>query len=223
MDHILIVDDDRKIRELLQEYLKNQGVQADMAESAEKAHQLLMHHSYSLIVVDIMMPGETGIEFTKKVKHEKDIPILMLTAKGEIADRIEGLESGADDYLQKPFEPKELYLRIVKLISRAKTGKTSINKNVVKFGDMEFNLENRALTKAGETIFLSSTESDLLHLFCSNINNPVERTDLANRFHGISERSVDVQITRLRKKIETDPKEPKFLQTSRGKGYVFRV
>jgi two-component system phosphate regulon response regulator OmpR len=223
MEHILIVDDDRKIRELLQEYLRNQGLQADLAESAEKAHQLLMHHDYSLIVVDIMMPGETGIEFTKKVKHEKDIPILMLTAKGEIADRIEGLESGADDYLQKPFEPKELYLRIMKLVSRARTAKVHTNKNIVKFGEFEFNLESRSLTKGEERIFLSSTESELMHLFCSNINKPVERMELAEKFNGISERSVDVQITRLRKKIETDPKEPKFLQTSRGKGYVFRV
>lgn len=223
MEHILIIDDDRKIRELLQEYLKNQGIQADLAESAERAHQMVRERDYALLVVDVMMPGENGIEFTKKVKREKDLPILMLTAKGEINDRIEGLESGADDYLPKPFEPKELYLRIIKLITRAKQGKNVSSGKVVKFGDFEFNLENHALTKGTEKIFLSSTESDLLHLFCSNLNTPIDRTELATKFNGISERSVDVQVTRLRKKIEIDPKEPKFLQTSRGKGYVFRL
>jgi two-component system phosphate regulon response regulator OmpR len=146
----------------------------------------------------------------------------MLTAKGETKERIEGLESGADDYLPKPFEPRELYLRIMKLIERAGAstgGKTKI----VKFGDLEFNTENYQLTKNGERISLSSSEAELLHLFCSNINVPIDRFELATKFHGISERSVDVQVTRLRKKIEDDPKEPRFIQTSRGKGYVFRV
>jgi len=223
MTHILLVDDDRKIRELLQEYLRSQGIDADMAESALAARKMMAEHDYSLLVVDIMMPDENGIEFTRNIKKESNIPILMLTAKGEVADRIAGLESGADDYLSKPFEPKELYLRIMNLVGRAEKQLSSGNGSIVLFGQFEFNLENHALSKDGERIFLSSTESELLNVLCSNANIPIDRFELATKFNGISERSVDVQITRLRKKIEDDPKEPKFLQTSRGKGYVFRV
>ncbi len=221
MNNILIVDDDRKIRDLLQAYLKNQGLEADTAENAGIAREMLAARNYSLVIADVMMPGETGIEFTKKLKAEKDIPVLMLTAKGEISDRIEGLESGADDYLQKPFEPKELYLRVTKLISRF--GSPATGKKIVRFGEFEFNLENYILTKNQERIPLSSSEADLLALFCNNINISIDRFELANKFHGISERSVDVQVTRLRKKIESDPKAPRFIQTSRGKGYVFRI
>ena len=225
MAKVLIVDDDRKIRELLQAYLKNQGLETDTAESAEKGREQLAKQDYSLLIVDVMMPGESGIEFTKKIKLEKDIPILMLTAKGESIDRITGLESGADDYLPKPFEPKELYLRIMKLIGRfaATTASVAGESRIVKFGNLEFNLENHILNKGGERIPLSSSEAELLLLFCNNINVSIDRFELAKKFNGISERSVDVQVTRLRKKIEDDPKAPRFIQTSRGKGYVFRI
>jgi len=187
------------------------------------ARKMMAERDYSLLVVDIMMPDENGIEFTRNIKKESNIPILMLTAKGEVADRIEGLESGADDYLSKPFEPKELYLRIMNLVGRAQKQASSGGGNIVRFGQFEFNLESHALSKDGERIFLSSTESELLSVLCSNANMPIDRMELVAKFNGISERSVDVQITRLRKKIEDDPKEPQFLQTSRGKGYVLRV
>ncbi len=224
MNHILIIDDDRKLRELLQEYLKNQGFSVQAAESAEKAHGLLADKKdFDLIIVDVMMPGETGLEFTRKLKQQRnDVPVLMLTARGDVEDRIAGLESGADDYLSKPFEPKELYLRALKLMERSRTAPTKKD-NIVRFGDMEFNLDNYVLMKAGERIGLSSTEVELMSLFCRNINVPVDRAEVSRMFNGISERSIDVQITRLRKKIETDPKEPMFIQTSRGKGYVFRI
>lgn len=223
---VLIVDDDRKIRDLLQKYLETEGLQAQTAENAEIAYSKIKQEKFDALIVDVMMPGENGMNFTTRLKKEMDIPILMLTAKGEVEDRIAGLESGADDYLQKPFEPKELYLRVVKLAERAAKAKDisqKEDKKIVKFGDFEFNLQNSFLTKTGERIVLSSSETELLNLFCSNINISIERAELARKFNGISERSVDVQITRLRKKIEIDPKNPLFLQTSRGKGYVFRV
>jgi two-component system, OmpR family, phosphate regulon response regulator OmpR len=223
MSKVLIIDDDRKIRELLQAYLKNQGLETDTAESAENAREQIAKQNYSLLIVDVMMPVESGIDFTKKVKLEKDIPVLMLTAKGEISDRITGLESGADDYLQKPFEPKELYLRAVKLINRFSASTGAGERKVLKFGALEFNLENQILTKNTERIPLSSSEAELLLLFCNNIGVSIDRFELAKKFNGISERSVDVQVTRLRKKIEDDPKVPRFIQTSRGKGYVFRI
>jgi two-component system phosphate regulon response regulator OmpR len=220
-DHILIIDDDRKIRELLQAYLKNQGLEADTAESAALAHEMVKSKDYSLLIVDVMMPGENGMEFTHKFKNDFDTPVLMLTAKGDTPDRIAGLESGADDYLPKPFEPKELYLRATKLMERFKPREAA--GGVIKFGELEFNLENHILTKSGVRIPLSSSEAELLVVFCNNINVSIDRFELARKFHGISERSVDVQVTRLRKKIEDDPKAPRFIQTSRGKGYVFRV
>jgi two-component system phosphate regulon response regulator OmpR len=223
---VLIVDDDRKIRDLLQKYLESEGLQAESAENAEIAYKKITAEKFDALIVDVMMPGENGMSFTTSLKNEMDIPILMLTAKGEVEDRIMGLESGADDYLQKPFEPKELYLRVVKLAERAAKAiekQPKQESKIVKFGDFEFNLENLILTKNAERISTSSSELELLKLFCSNINVSIERAELAKKFNGISERSVDVQITRLRKKIETDPKNPLFLQTSRGKGYVFRV
>lgn len=223
---VLIVDDDRKIRDLLQKYLESEGLQAESAENAEIAYKKITAEKFDALIVDVMMPGENGMSFTTRLKNEMDIPILMLTAKGEVEDRIMGLESGADDYLQKPFEPKELYLRVTKLAERAAKFEEKQPKQeskIVKFGDFEFNLENLVLTKNAERISTSSSELELLKLFCSKINVSIERAELAKKFNGISERSVDVQITRLRKKIETDPKNPLFLQTSRGKGYVFRV
>ncbi len=227
MNQVLIIDDDRKLRDLLQQFLRNQGIEADTVESADMALERIMTMKYDLITVDLMMPGMNGIDFTKKFKEKhNDIPVLMLTAKGDAHERVAGLESGADDYLSKPFEPQELFLRITKLIDRFKNSTAVLEhkeNDTVRFGDFEFHLESRALTKSGARVILSSSESDLLYIFCTNINQPVERAALAYKFNGISERSVDVQVTRLRKKIEDDPKNPVFLQTSRGKGYVFRV
>ncbi|HCR86287.1 MAG TPA: DNA-binding response regulator [Alphaproteobacteria bacterium] len=223
MPKILIIDDDRKIRELLSQYLVSQGFEADAAESAIAAEHRLATEKYDLITLDIMMSGKNGVEFAKELREKGNkIPVIMLTAKTTIDNRIEGLESGADDYLAKPFDPKELYLRIKKLLERSGYQQKDSAKTV-KFGEYEFNLENLRLRKGEERIFLSTTEAELLKVFCANINKPIDRTELAKRFHGISERSVDVQITRLRKKIEPNPKEPIYLQTSWGEGYVLRV
>lgn len=224
MPRILVVDDDRKIRELLSQYLVSHGFYVDSAESAAAAEHRISTEKYDLITLDVMMSGKSGVDFAKELREKGDkIPIIMLTAKTTTDNRIEGLESGADDYLAKPFDPKELYLRIKKLLERSGYTGVKDSSKTVKFGDYEFNLENMRLRKGEERIFLSTTEAELLKVFCSNINKPIDRFELAKRFHGISERSVDVQITRLRKKIEPNPKEPIYLQTSWGEGYVLRV
>ena len=193
----------------------------ELAENAEIAANIIVDQKIDLVTLDVIMPGMNGVDFARKVRLKSNIPIIMLTAKSMVDDRIEGLESGADDYLVKPFEPKELYLRIVKLLERA-SGNIKQPK-IVKFGEFEFNLESLRLKKGVERIMLSSTEAELLKIFCTQINQPIDRAELSRRFNGISERSVDVQITRLRKKIEESPKQPQFLQTSWGTGYVFRV
>ena len=221
---ILVVDDDRKLRSLLLDFLTQQNLKATSTESAESAYKLIIENNYSLLILDVMMQGMSGYELAKKLRQENiNIPILMLTAKGDVEERIIGLESGADDYLPKPFEPRELYLRIIKLLNRPSNSIKTSNQYLIKFGEFEFNLENNLLTKNSTRIPLSSSEAELLAIFCQNINIPIERIELSKRFNGISERSVDVQVTRLRKKIELDPKVPLFIQTSRGKGYVFRT
>lgn len=225
MSKILIIDDDRGIRDLLKTYLNKKGFVVETAENTISARENLENNDYDLIICDVMMPGEDGIEFTEKYKSEGGkLPILLLTAMGESKDRIKGLEKGADDYLTKPFEPKELELRINNLIQRVKGNQdSSSGEDNFQFGDFEFNLNNRILTKQGERVPLSSKESDLLFYFINNIGIATDRFDLAKNFNGISERSIDVQVTRLRQKIEKDSKNPEFLQTDWGKGYVFRV
>ena len=230
MHNILVIDDDRKIRELLKTYLDSNGFNTDVAEDTQKARSLIAKNEYDILVVDVMMPGETGIEFTERIINEINTPILMLTAMGETSDRIKGLEAGADDYLPKPFDPKELFLRINKLITRTKDKNpvfsSNINNensgNIIPFGNFTFDLKSKVLRQNNENVYLSSTETELLFILCSNLNQEFSREDLSKKFNGISERSIDVQITRLRKRIEDDPKEPKFIQTVWGKGYAFR-
>jgi two-component system phosphate regulon response regulator OmpR len=221
MPKILVVDDDRKIRELLKAYLETEGLQVEAAENADIALEKLNIEKFDLITLDVMMPNKSGVQFAKEIRKISKIPILMLTAKAMVEERIMGLEAGADDYLVKPFDPKELYLRIKNLLGR--TIRQENAQKQVKFGEFEFNLESLKLYKNQERIYLSSTEAELLKIFCSNINQPIEREELSKNFNGISERSVDVQITRLRKKFETNPKEPQYLQTAWGMGYVFRI
>jgi two-component system phosphate regulon response regulator OmpR len=228
MSKVLIVDDDRKLRDLLRTYLSNQGLNVDLAESADYANQILDKSKYDLLIVDVMMPKISGIEFTKRQKRlDPSTPILMLTAVGETEDRIRGLESGADDYLTKPFDPKELYLRCMKLVNRFDEikglKKAEKKREYVEFGPFKFDMESRLLEKGKEKIYLSSKEAELMHILCATPNIPVSRYDLSQKFNGISERSVDVQVTRLRKKVEDDPKTPEYIQTDWGKGYVLRV
>jgi two-component system phosphate regulon response regulator OmpR len=211
--HILVIDDDTRIRELLKKYLKANNYAVSIAQNTSSARELLQYFIFDLIILDLMLPGETGQEFARYFRKISSTPILMLTAMGEVEDRIAGLELGADDYLCKPFEPKELLLRMARIIDRTKIGVAS----VVTIGHLTFNLDNRTLSCGLEFIPLTSAESSLLHTLASNNNQVMSREQLAG---GVNERSIDVQIIRLRNKIESDPKNPIYLQTIRGEGYV---
>jgi two-component system, OmpR family, phosphate regulon response regulator OmpR len=216
--HILIVDDDDRIRELLSTYLVKHGFYASQAEDTIEADSLMELFAFDLIIMDYMMPGENGIGFIKRIRGDHNVPIIMLTAMGEVGSRIEGLESGADDYLAKPFEPKELLLRIKNLIARSK-GKT--DKNIIKLGEVSFNLASLRFTRADQHIPMTHSEAKLLSILAINSGKIVSREELA-MIGGVNERSIDVQIIRLRNKIEKEPSKPLFLQTVRGKGYTLR-
>jgi two-component system phosphate regulon response regulator OmpR len=215
---ILVVDDDTRLRELLTEFLVAEGYHVDAAENAGIAREKLKEKQYDLLIVDVMMPGEDGVQLTQSIRLEQPVPILMLTAMGEVADRIKGLESGADDYLVKPFEPRELLLRIENILRRTPPARSK----ELTFGDFRFDASTGELTQAGVAVFLTSTEIKLLEILCEQIGQPISRENLSKRLNGISERSVDVQITRLRKKLESDPRQPKYLQSVWGQGYVLR-
>jgi two-component system phosphate regulon response regulator OmpR len=214
---ILVVDDDTRLRDLLTKYLGENGFFVSSAKDAFEAEEKIKSEEFDLLVVDIMMPGKSGIEFTKSVRQNNNIPILMLTAIGEVKNRVEGLESGADDYLQKPFEPKELLLRINNILKR--TQKKKVTDDSCVFGNFEFDFKNNKLTKNGKFIYLTEAEAEILGIFCKNINKPLTREQLSEQLNNIDERSIDVQITRIRKKIEEDSKKPQYLQTKRGSGY----
>lgn len=217
--HILIVDDDTRIRELLSRFLRDKGFYVSTAKDAAEARQRMADFSFDLMVLDVMMSEETGIEYATKLRKDSDLPILMLTAMSEADDRISGLESGVDDYLTKPFEPKELLLRIHAILKRSH--KTKAEQQNIPIGQLRFNPENGQLYKGNETIYLTQSEASLLATLAENISQPVTRKMLAEAMGtGINERSIDVQITRLRQKIEPDPKQPRYLQTVRGAGYT---
>lgn len=215
---ILVIDDDRRLRDLLQQFLSTEGYAVMVAEGAGDARRMLQHQNFDLLVVDVMMPGETGVEFTKTLRSESQVPVLMLTAMGEVEDRIRGLENGADDYLNKPFEPKELLLRIENILRRVR-GRPQ---GPVRFGEFTFHRENGTLYRGARFIQLTSAELKLLKIFTDRLNEAVSREQLSKLLNGISERSIDVQVVRLRRKIEDDPKNPVYLQTSWGSGYVLR-
>lgn len=217
--HILVVDDDDRLRALLSRFLAEQGFMVATADCAESAHQLLKSLVFDLLVVDIMMPGQSGLEFTAELRQTTHLPILLLTARGAPNDRIEGLEAGADDYLAKPFEPRELVLRINAILRRAPRGETGHNKTL-SFGDCRYDIAKRELTKGSEIIRLTETEGGLLALLAGKPGDVVTRDELlaANLVEG-NERAVDVLITRLRRKLESDPRQPRYVQTVRGEGY----
>lgn len=215
--HILVIDDDDRIRSLLAKYLHDNGFFISVAENADAARTKMSDYNFDLLILDVMMPGETGIEFIKYLRSNKiKIPVIMLTAMGETEDRITGLESGADDYLPKPFEPKELLLRIKNILQRT----TKVESNIIKIGNFEYNPLKMDLCLDGEIIPLTSNEASLMKILTKNMGEIVTRDELAGLLGGINERSVDVQITRLRNKIENDPANPRFLKTVRGKGYI---
>ena len=219
-DHILVVDDDNRLRSLLQRYLSEQGFRVTTAGNAKEARSKLRSLAFDLLVLDIMMPGETGLDLTRSLRDESAVPILLLTAMGESGDRINGLESGADDYLSKPFEPRELVLRI-KSILRRLPRQDEQPQTEVRFGDFRFDLEREELRQGESFIRLTTAEAGLLKTLARRPGVPVSREDLAGGEKGTANtRAVDVQVTRLRRKIEINPRFPRYLQTVRGTGYV---
>lgn len=218
LPHVLIVDDDARIRSLLQRYLNANGYRVTVAKDAGEARARLEGLAFDIIVLDIMMPGEDGLSLTESLRRTLDVPILLLTARGEPQDRIAGLEVGADDYLGKPFEPKELLLRIQTIIRRTKPEEKAGRE--VKMGAAVYNLHRKELARDGRPVHLTTAESTLLDLFAQNPGHVFSRLELCEKTGAGLERTVDVQMTRLRRKIEEDPRAPLYLQTVRGKGYM---
>ncbi len=220
LPHVLVVDDDDRLRALLSRFLTEHNFVVATAGDAESARQLLSSLVFDLLVVDVTMPGQSGLEFTSELRRTSDVPILILTARGNPDDRIEGLEAGADDYLPKPFEPRELVLRANAILRRAPRPEGGHHNKLLSFGDYRYDIARRELLKGNETIRLTETENALMELLASQPGETVTRDRLleANLVDG-SERAVDVLITRLRRKLEADPRQPRYLQTVRGEGY----
>ncbi len=217
--HLLVVDDDARLRDLLRRYLSGNGYRVSVASDAAEARALMKSIAFDLLIVDVMMPGETGLELTQSVRSHSHVPILILTARGEPADRIAGLEQGADDYLPKPFEPRELLLRCGALMRRAAPPPAAAIREI-RMGDAVFDPERGELRRKGKPVRLTSSEAAMLKLFSAHAGRPFSRADLCTRLGVALERSIDVQVTRLRRKIEEDPKLPLYIQTVRGVGYV---
>jgi two-component system phosphate regulon response regulator OmpR len=230
--HLLVVDDDERIRGLLQKFLIRNGFLCSVARDAAQARRLLAGLDFDMLVLDVMMPGENGITLTRDLRQRSQMPILLLTAKGETANRIEGLEAGADDYLVKPFEPKELLLRINAILRRVPQAKPAeVAPKVLHMGPVRYDMERGELWRGTDLIRLTATEAALMRLFSAQPGLPITREKLVGDLGragaeetgaGAQERAVDVQITRLRRKLEEDPRQPRYLQTVRGEGYMLQ-
>ena len=218
--HILVVDDDDGIRSLVKKYLNENSFLVTTADSAENASEKIKIIKFDLIILDIMMSGKSGLDFIKENKKKLETPIILLTAKGEAEERIEGLEIGADDYLPKPFEPKELILRIQNIIKKTKR---SDQKRIVNFENVQIDLNKQIIFKNNIEHKINNTEKEILEKMINNPGKTFSREEIGSLINLDKERSIDVVITRLRKKIEKDPKNPKFLQTIRGAGYVLWI
>ncbi|MEM9576350.1 MAG: response regulator [Pseudomonadota bacterium] len=223
--HLLIVDDDERIRTLLQKFLMRSGFLVTAARDAAHARRILSGLDFDLIVLDVMMPGEDGLALTRAIRETNPVPILLLTAKGETGNRIEGLEAGADDYLPKPFEPKELLLRINAILRRVPDAPVSDTApKVLTLGPIRYDMERGEMWQGEDLVRLTATEMQLMKIFAASCHEAISRTKLVEelgRDRGqAQERAIDVQITRLRRKIESDPKQPRYLQTVRGAGYM---
>ena len=218
--HILVVDDDEGIRSLVKKYLNENEFLVTTADSAEDAKEKIRMIKFDLIILDIMMPGKSGLDFIEENKNNLDSPIILLTAKGNANERVEGLEIGADDYLAKPFEPKELILRIKNILSKTKKIDT---KRVIEFENVKIDLNKLLILKNDKEFKINNTEKIILEKMINNPGKTFSREDIGQLIELDKERSIDVIITRLRKKIEIDPKNPKFLQTIRGAGYVLWI
>ena len=218
--HILVVDDDDGIRNLVKQYLNENNFLVTTAISAEDAIKKINLIKFDLIVLDIMMPGKNGLEFTIENKQKINTPIILLTAKGEASERVEGLEIGADDYLAKPFEPKELILRIKNILNKTKSKNI---KRVIDFGNITIDLNKHLIFKNDKEFKINNTEKTILEEMVNSPGKTFSREEIGKIINLDKERSIDVIITRLRKKIEIDPKNPKYLQTLRGEGYVLWI
>lgn len=216
--NILVIDDDQRLRQLISKYLREHNMIVVAVKSASEAREALKYLVFDLIILDVMMPQESGHEFLQDFRVDSELPVLMLTAMGESKDRIQGLELGADDYLPKPFEPKELLLRIEAILRRSK-----IDENVIKFGKYEFNTDSLSLKKSSQAFHLTSSELELIKYIAEKKGKTISREELAIKLGDIGDRAVDVQVMRLRKKIEDDPKKPVYIQTIRGEGYKLNV
>ncbi len=222
--HLLIVDDDERIRGLLQKFLIRNGFLVTAARDAAQARRLLGGLEFDLIVLDVMMPGEDGVSLTRDLRAKLSTPILLLTAKGETSDRIAGLEAGADDYLAKPFEPKELLLRINAILRRTPAPVVTKVPKTLHLGPVRYDVDRGEMWQGSDLVRLTATEAALMRLLAAKPDEPVSRAqlveDLGRAGGQAQERAVDVQITRLRRKFEADPKQPRYLQTVRGSGYM---
>ena len=216
--HLLVVDDDRRIRDLLSRFLSTEGYRISTADSAAMARAKLASLSFDLLILDVMMPGETGFEFAKSIRQTSAVPILMLTARDAAESRIKGLEMGADDYLSKPFEPRELSLRIANILKRAQPPAPQPLESV-RFGPFVFHIARGELRKGEDSVRLTDRERDMLRVLAATAGETVPRGALAGSGGSVSERAVDVQVNRLRRKIERNPADPLFVQTVRGIGY----
>lgn len=221
--HILVVDDDARLRSLLRDYLVKEGFRVTQAEDAADARRKLKGFTFDIMILDLMMPGESGLDLAKSLRGEGRVPILMLTAMGETEDRILGLEAGADDYLPKPFEPRELILRIQSVLRRLPAAEGPVRASIIRLGELSFDLGRELLLRGETPIRLTSTETALMKIMAGEPGRVMSREELT-QFLEIDggDRAVDVQMTRLRRKVEPDPKIPRYLQTVRGRGYVLR-
>ncbi|RYE84762.1 MAG: response regulator transcription factor [Hyphomicrobiales bacterium] len=220
--HLLIVDDDRRIRQLLSRFLSERGFRVSVAADAAEARKILKGLDFDLLVVDVMMPGESGLDLVRGFSAIRDTPILMLTARSDTEQRIEGLEAGADDYLTKPFDPRELLLRINNILKRGAPAPIVKVENV-RFGPFTFSLTRRELKRGVDMIRLTEREQDIMAQFATKAGETIQRQELLGDETEVGERTVDVQINRLRRKIESDPANPLWLQTVRGIGYRLNV
>ena len=219
--HLLVVDDDSRIRALISRYLGGQGYRVTTAEDASDARNKLRSLAFDMLILDVMMPGENGVDFAKSLRKDSQVPILMLTARAEPRDRVRGLEAGVDDYLAKPFEPKELALRIASILRRAAPVAPAPTPALahVRFGAFVFDVERGELRSGEEIVRLTERERAMLQLLAQTPGAPVSREALAGGGGAVNERTVDVQMNRLRRKIERDPANPAYIQTARGAGY----
>lgn len=220
--HLLVVDDDRRIRDLLSRFLHNEGYRVTAAENAAEARAKLGSVSFDLLILDVMMPGESGFDLARSIRASSSVPILMLTARSDTDDRITGLELGADDYVPKPFEPRELSLRIANILKRTAPPPAPTQENI-RFGDFVFHLERGELRQGVTVVHLTDREREMLRILAEQPGETVPRLALAADGKATNERAVDVQVNRLRRKIERDPANPLIVQTVRGIGYRLMI